>query len=108
MEIDHPRGIGHADCFRLHLLDGPIVFGFIYWMGKKLRKYSARSQEKMADVNSVLEETVSNIRIVKAYAMEKFEIKKFFKATNDYFMALVRMTRIRHLASPVSEVRWFA
>ncbi|HDL04561.1 MAG TPA: ABC transporter ATP-binding protein [candidate division Zixibacteria bacterium] len=82
----------------------PIVFGFIYWMGKKLRKYSARSQEKMADVNSVLEETVSNIRIVKAYAMEKFEIKKFFKATNDYFMALVRMTRIRHLASPVSEV----
>ena len=82
----------------------PIVFGFIYWMGKKLRRYSARSQEKMADVNSVLEETVSNIRIVKAYAMEKFEIKKFFKATNDYFRALVRMTRIRHLASPVSEV----
>lgn len=82
----------------------PIVFGFIYWMGKKLRKYSTRSQEKMADVNSVLEETVSNIRIVKAYAMEKFEIKKFFKATNDYFRALVRMTRIRHLASPVSEV----
>ncbi|HHI02196.1 MAG TPA: ABC transporter ATP-binding protein, partial [candidate division Zixibacteria bacterium] len=46
----------------------PLVFGFIYLMGKKLRKYSVRSQEKMADVNSVLEETVSNIRIVKAYA----------------------------------------
>jgi len=82
----------------------PIVFAFIYWMGKKLRKYSARSQEKMADVNSVLEETVSNIRIVKAYAMEDFEIGKFFKATGEYFHALVRMTRIRHLASPVSEV----
>lgn len=82
----------------------PIVFGFIYWMGKKLRKYSARSQEKMADVNSVLEETVSNIRIVKAYAMEKFEIGKFVRATGDYFRALVRMTRIRHLASPISEI----
>jgi subfamily B ATP-binding cassette protein MsbA len=82
----------------------PMVFGFIYVMGKKLRKYSARSQEKMADVNSVLEETISNIRIVKAYAMENFELKKFFKATHEYFRALVRMTRIRHLASPVSEV----
>ena len=82
----------------------PIVFGFIYVMGKKLRKYSARSQEKMADVNSVLEETISNIRIVKAYAMEKFEIGKFFRATGDFFTALVRMTRIRHLASPVSEI----
>jgi subfamily B ATP-binding cassette protein MsbA len=82
----------------------PLVFGFIYLMGKKLRKYSARSQERMADVNSVLEETVSNIRIVKAYAMEKFEIKKFFKATHNFFRSLLRMTRIRHLASPVNEI----
>jgi subfamily B ATP-binding cassette protein MsbA len=82
----------------------PLVFGFIYWMGKKLRRYSARTQEKMADVNSVLEEAVSNVRIVKAYAMEKFEIRKFFNATGAYFRSLVRMTRIRHLANPVSEI----
>ncbi len=82
----------------------PLVFGFIYIMGKKLRKYSFRSQEKMANVNSVLEETVSNIRIVKAYAMEKFETRKFFKATGDFFRALVRMTRIRHLSSPINEI----
>ncbi len=82
----------------------PLVFGFIYLMGKKLRKYSARSQEKMADVNSVLEETVSNIRIVKAYAMEKFETGKFYNATGDFFRALVKMTRLRHLASPVNEI----
>lgn len=82
----------------------PLVFGFIYLMGRILRRYSTRSQEKMADVNSVLEETVSNIRIVKAYAMEKFEIRKFFKATNEFFRSLLQMTRIRHLASPISEV----
>ncbi|UCD18392.1 MAG: ABC transporter ATP-binding protein [Candidatus Zixiibacteriota bacterium] len=82
----------------------PLVFGFIWWMGRKLRKYSHRSQEKMADVNSVLEETVSNIRIVKGYAMENFEIRKFFRATREFFRALVRMTRIRHLSNPVNEV----
>ncbi|MBN2226476.1 MAG: ABC transporter ATP-binding protein [candidate division Zixibacteria bacterium] len=88
----------------LALLVLPVVFGFIWWMGRKLRKYSRRSQEKMADVNSVLEETISNIRIVKGYAMEKFEIGKFFRATGEYFRALVRMTRIRHLSNPVNEV----
>ena len=80
----------------------PIVFGFIWFVGKKLRKYSERSQEKMADVNSVLEESITNMRVVKAFAMEKFELKKFFAATKDYFRSLLWMTRIRHLASPIN------
>jgi len=82
----------------------PVVFWFIWFVGKKLRKYSERSQEKMADVNSVLEESVTNVRVVKAFAMEKFESKKFFEATNDYFRSLLRMTRIRHLASPTNDI----
>ena len=95
----------------------PAVFGFIWFIGKKLRKYSERSQEKMADVNSVLEESVTNTRIVKAFSMEKFEIAKFFRATHEFFRSLLRMTRIRHLASPINDtlatvagvfILWFA
>jgi len=81
----------------------PVVFGFIWFIGKKLRKYSERSQQRMADVNSILEETVSNVRIVKAFSMEKFETKKFFRVTYEYFRSLLRMTRIRHLASPIND-----
>ncbi|MEZ5359577.1 MAG: ABC transporter ATP-binding protein [Candidatus Zixiibacteriota bacterium] len=82
----------------------PLIFLFIYTVGRKLRKYSARTQERMADVNSVLEENVSNIRIVKAYAMDKFEIKKFFKATDNYFKALLKMARVRMLATPINDM----
>ena len=81
----------------------PIVFGFIWFVGKKLRKYSERTQERMADVNSVLEESVTNVRVVKAFAMENFELKKFFRATHAYFKSLLRMARIRHLASPIND-----
>ncbi len=81
----------------------PLVFGFIWFIGKKLRKYSERSQERMADVNAVLEESINNIRIVKAFSMEPFEMRKFFKATHDYFRSLLRMTRIRHLSSPIND-----
>ena len=77
---------------------------FIYYVGKKLRKYSFRSKERMADVNSVLEETVSNIRIVKAFAMDCFEIDKFFYATKRFFKALLKMTRVRMLATPINDM----
>jgi subfamily B ATP-binding cassette protein MsbA len=81
----------------------PAVFGFIWYVGKKLRKYSERSQQKMADVSSVLEETVNNMRIVKAFSMEKFESRKFFRATQDFFRSVLHMTRVRHLASPIND-----
>jgi subfamily B ATP-binding cassette protein MsbA len=82
----------------------PLIFLFIYKVGRKLRKYSTRSQERMADVNAVLEETVSNIRIVKAFAMDKFEINKFVVATKRFFSALLKMTRVRMLASPINDM----
>jgi ATP-binding cassette, subfamily B, bacterial MsbA len=82
----------------------PIMFLFIYNVGRKLKKYSYRSQERMADVNSVLEETVGNIRIVKAFAADRFEINKFFAATSRYFKALLKMTRVRMLATPINDM----
>ncbi len=87
----------------LAMLVLPIIFTFIWFIGKKLRKYSERSQQKMSDVNSVLEEAVNNVRIVKAFSQEKFEIKKFFVTTYDFFKSYLKMTRIRHLSSPVND-----
>lgn len=82
----------------------PAVFGFIWYIGRKMRKYSEKAQRKMADVNSVLEEAVNNVRIVKAFSMEEFESRKFFRTTLDYFRSLVRMRRIRHLSSPINDL----
>ncbi len=93
--------------WELTLLAGlvmPAVFGFIWFIGKKMRKYSERAQRRMADVNSVLEEAVNNVRIVKAFSMEDFESKKFFHSTYEYFKSLVRMRRIRHLSSPINDM----
>jgi ABC-type multidrug transport system fused ATPase/permease subunit len=82
----------------------PAVFWFMWYIGRKMRKYSERAQKKMADVNSVLEESVNNVRIVKAFSMEDFESKKFFHSTWEYFRSLVRMRRIRHLSSPINDL----
>lgn len=72
-------------------------------VGKRLRSKSVLSQQKMGNITSVLQETVSGIKVVKAFAMEKFEIKKFFKHTRDYFKTMVRLTRVGSLAPPLTE-----
>ena len=85
------------------LVVAPFSMGIIGWIGLKLRKQSAISQAKMADVTSVLQETLAGVRVVKAFAMESFEIKKFMSETQRFFKTLLKITRIRNLASPLTE-----
>jgi subfamily B ATP-binding cassette protein MsbA len=75
----------------------------IVWLGKKLRRRSTITQERMADLNAILQETLSGIRVVKAFAMEAFERRKFGRAAQDYFRAFVRQRRLGAMAGPLSE-----
>ena len=63
----------------------PLISFPIIKVGKALRKLSKRSQEKIADTNSLLYETIMGARIVKAFNMEKYEVNKFNRVNVDYF-----------------------
>jgi subfamily B ATP-binding cassette protein MsbA len=81
----------------------PLSFLIIGAIGLRLRRASSLSQEKMAEVTSVLQETISGVRVVKAFAMESFEMRKFRRVAKDYFKALLRITRVSKLAGPLTE-----
>jgi subfamily B ATP-binding cassette protein MsbA len=72
-------------------------------IGKRLRKRSARIQEKMADIMSTLQESISGIRVVKAFGMEEYERRRFFRHTRSYFKTYVRMEVLGALAGPLTE-----
>jgi subfamily B ATP-binding cassette protein MsbA len=82
----------------------PLAMLIIGKFGQKVRKSSAITQEKMGAMTSVLQETISGIRVVKAFVMEKFEIRKFMNTTRDYFKTMVRLTRVGSLSPPLTEV----
>ncbi|MFA5410424.1 MAG: ABC transporter ATP-binding protein [Candidatus Omnitrophota bacterium] len=63
----------------------PLVAIPMVTVGKVLRKLSKKSQEKMADINSLLVETFIGVRIVKAFCMEEKEISKFKGQNQDYY-----------------------
>jgi ATP-binding cassette, subfamily B, bacterial MsbA len=80
------------------------VTGFILAkIGDSLKRSSIRSQEKIADITSILDETFGAMRIVKAFNMEKYEIKKFSEEENKYFSYLKKLVRRRALAAPITE-----
>ena len=81
----------------------PLNVFFIGIISRKLRKGSLRAQERMADMTSVLQETISGVRVVKAFGMEGFEKGKFNFFNRRYMTEYLKMRRFAELASPTSE-----
>lgn len=81
------------------------ILGYVIAVvGKKLRKLSKTSQEKMADTNSILYETIIGARIVKGFNMEEYEIQKFNKVNHDYYRVSMKSIKRILLLSPATEI----
>jgi subfamily B ATP-binding cassette protein MsbA len=72
-------------------------------LGRKMRKRSTQAQERMADVTSLLHETIVGARIVKAFGMERYESERFQRANERFYQAYVRLRRVSAAARPMSE-----
>lgn len=88
----------------ISLLVFPFSLSIISWIAIRLHRERSVSQERLADITSVLQETISGVKVVKAFGMEEFESAKFGRTTRQYFSSLIRITRIRDLASPTTEI----
>jgi ATP-binding cassette, subfamily B, bacterial MsbA len=81
----------------------PVSLIGIVQIGKKMRKYSHRQQEKLANLTSVLHETIYGIRVIKAFAMEQFENQKFLDHSRVLFSEIFRLHRVGRATSPMTE-----
>ncbi len=81
----------------------PVITLVVARIGRRLRRYSTRAQEKMADITTVLQETISGIRVVKAFGMEGFETDKFHGHTDGYLRAFMKRQRAEALAPVMTE-----
>jgi len=81
----------------------PITGFVIRKIGMSLKRRSIRVQERIADITTILQETISGIKVVKAFAMENYESNKFCKKTGEHFRSIVKQVRMWRLASPLSE-----
>ena len=85
------------------LLATPMIVYPIVRFGKGMRKSSFRSQERMADLSSLLTEVVRGHQIVKAFGMEEFELRRFSAATKRHLRVNLRVQILSSYSSPVVE-----
>jgi subfamily B ATP-binding cassette protein MsbA len=86
------------------LVGAPLIVIPVVQFGKRLRRTTHRSQERMAEIATLLEETIRGVRIVKAFTMEPFEIGRFREATRKHLRWTLSASRVQAMTSPVMEL----
>jgi subfamily B ATP-binding cassette protein MsbA len=86
------------------MIGAPLLIAVITRLSRRLRHASRDTQEGLGEAASLLQETLTGIRIVKAFGMERFEAEKFRRAAEGLYRHANRALRLGSLASPLMEL----
>jgi len=82
----------------------PVIIISARKIGHRVRHTTRSGQDKLADIQNVLQETITGNRIVKAFSMEPWEIARFRKATQRFFRANMRSVAAAAISSPLMDI----
>lgn len=85
----------------ISLLMFPLCVVPVLAFGARVRRHVRFAQERIADVVSILQETISGVRIVKAFGMESYESSRFEEQTRLYFDRIVRVIKAQNAIEPI-------
>lgn len=90
--------------FLISLILFPVFSYVIGFLGKKIKKYAKRIQNQSSEMFSNVEETLTSMRIVKAFAREDYEMGKFKAINKKHFKFWRRALLYRAVNIPLSEL----
>jgi ATP-binding cassette, subfamily B, bacterial MsbA len=82
----------------------PVVITSARRIGRTVRTRTRSGQDRVAEIQNILHETITGNRIVKAFSTEIWEILRFKKAARRLFRANLRSVRIQSISSPLMDV----
>ena len=85
------------------LITVPLVGQAMNIFGKKLKKSGIVIQERLADINSLLQESISAVRVVKSFVRERHEIARFHRQNELNFQAEMKNVQLTSLLTPTVE-----
>jgi ATP-binding cassette, subfamily B, bacterial MsbA len=81
----------------------PVVITSARRIGREVRTRTRTGQDKLAEIQNILHETVTGNRIVKAFNTEMWEVLRFKSAAKRLFKANIRNVRIQSISSPLMD-----
>lgn len=79
----------------------PICIIPVALFGRKVRRSAREGQEKLADIVSILQETISGVRIVKAFGMEEYEKNRFNERNCAVFGRMMKVAKSQAAIEPI-------
>ena len=86
------------------LIFGPIIGLIIRKASKRMRKLSMQVQSTMGDVNHVVQETVQGNLVVKGFAGQDYEQKRFYESSMENLRRGLKMVVVQQLNSPIVQL----
>ena len=87
----------------LTLMTIPLVGFAMKIFGRKLKRSSTAIQERAAEITSLLQESISAIRVVKSFVRETYEIRRFEEQNWKNFQAAMKNVKLTSLLTPTVE-----
>jgi subfamily B ATP-binding cassette protein MsbA len=81
----------------------PLIGLLLVRIGKRLQAINKRGQEKIAELNVVIQETFTGTKIVKAFGREDYERERFRQANRKLYDLLMRDVKVDEITSPLME-----
>ena len=81
----------------------PIVVLSTRRVGRSVRKTTRRGQDKLAEIQNIVQETITGNGIVKAFGMENWEMKRFRRAADRLLNANMRSVAVQSVSSPLMD-----
>ncbi|MGA7839836.1 MAG: ABC transporter ATP-binding protein [Candidatus Acidiferrales bacterium] len=82
----------------------PLVVWPVAKLTRRIRRSTETSRTRLADLSQILQETISGNRVVKAFGMEGFEIKKFRESARNLLRENMRWIRAMAATGPIMDV----
>ncbi|MGD0183590.1 MAG: ABC transporter ATP-binding protein, partial [Terriglobales bacterium] len=82
----------------------PVIIFSAGRIGRRVRHTTRRGQDKLADIQNILHETITGNRIVKAFSMERWEIARFKDAAQRLLRANLRSVAAVAISSPLMDI----
>jgi subfamily B ATP-binding cassette protein MsbA len=85
------------------LLFVPIIISSARRIGRGVRRTTRKGQDKLAEIQNILHETITGNRIVKAFGMEMWEMGRFRNAAKRLFLANLKSVSVQAISSPLMD-----
>jgi len=85
------------------LLFVPVIIFSARRIGRRVRQTTRSGQDKLAEIQNILHETITGNRIVKAFGMERWEMTRFRTAARRLFRANLKSVSVQAISSPLMD-----